>query len=61
MLIDDRKLHHNNLQHLSNVLQAHMDKLEGKTTNCDQSGDLQQPQFGMCRDHKHPGMSKSQF
>ena len=24
-----------------------MDKLEGKTTDCDQSGAVQQPQFGM--------------
>jgi len=24
-----------------------MDKLEGKTTNCDQSGAVQQPQFSM--------------
>ena len=47
MLIDERKLHINNLQHLSNLLQAHMDKLEGKTTDCDQSGAMQQPQFGM--------------
>ena len=47
MLIDERKLHSNNLQHLSNLLQARMDKLEGKTTDCDQSGAMQQPQFGM--------------
>ena len=47
MLIDERKLHSNNLQHLSNLLQARMDKLEGKTTDCDQSGAVQQPQFGM--------------
>ena len=47
MLIDERKLHHNNLQHLSNLLQARTDKLEGKTTDCDQSGAVQQPQFGM--------------
>jgi len=38
MLIDERKLHSNNLQHLSNLLQARMDKLEGKTNDCDQSG-----------------------
>ena len=47
MLIDERKLHNNNLQYLSNLLQARMDKLEGKTTDCDQSGAMQQPQFGM--------------
>ncbi|CAD6254829.1 unnamed protein product [Miscanthus lutarioriparius] len=47
MLIDERKLHSNNIQHLSNLLQACMDKLEGKTTDCDQSGAVQQPQFGM--------------
>jgi hypothetical protein len=43
ILIDERKLHNNNLQHLSNLLQARMDKLEGKTTDCDQSGAVQQP------------------
>ena len=47
MLIDERKLHNSNLQHLSNILQARMDKLEGNTTDCDQSGVAQQLQFGM--------------
>jgi hypothetical protein len=47
MLIDERKVHSNSLQHLANLLNARMDKLEGKTTGCDQSGVVQQPQFGM--------------
>jgi hypothetical protein len=47
MLIDERKVHNNSLQHLANLLNARMDKLESKTTDCDQSGVVQQPQFGM--------------
>jgi Fe-S cluster biosynthesis and repair protein YggX len=38
MLVDERKLHLNNLQHLSNLLNVRMDKYEGNTTDCDQSG-----------------------
>jgi hypothetical protein len=47
MMEDERKVQSNNFQHLANLLNARMDKLEGKTTDCDQSGAVQQPQFGM--------------
>jgi hypothetical protein len=47
MLIDERKVHNNGLQHLANLLKACMDNLEGKTIDYDQSGVVQQPQFGM--------------
>jgi hypothetical protein len=41
MLEGERKMQSNNLQHLANLLNARMDKLEGKTTDCDQSGAVQ--------------------
>jgi hypothetical protein len=47
MLEDERKVQSNKLQHLANLLNACIDKLDGKTTDCGQSGAVQQPQFGM--------------
>lgn len=36
-----------NMQNHSNILNAHMDKHEGKTTDCNQPGAGQQLWFGM--------------
>jgi hypothetical protein len=47
MLEQEITINNNNLHHLASVLQARIDKVEGKTTDYDQSGAMQQPQFGM--------------
>ena len=47
MFLDERNLYTNNIQHLASLLNARMDRIEGKTTDCDESGVKQQPQFGM--------------
>jgi hypothetical protein len=47
MLVDTKDTLTNSIQHLSNLLNARMDRIEGKATDCDQSGVVQQPQFGM--------------
>jgi hypothetical protein len=47
MLEDTRKNMTKNMQNHSNILNAHMDKHEGKTTDCNQPGAGQQLWFGM--------------
>ena len=47
MLVDTKNTLINTIQHSFSLLSSRMDKLEGKTTDYDQSGAMQQPQFGM--------------
>jgi hypothetical protein len=47
MLLDTKNTFTNSIQHSFTLLSNRMDKIEGKTTDCDQSGAVQQPQFGM--------------
>jgi hypothetical protein len=47
MLNDTRNMLTNTIQHSFSLLGNRLDKLEGKVTDCDQLGAVQQPQFGM--------------